>query len=53
VAYVRRLKLEALRGLAGGVDIDANEEIEAADVAEARRTLPARSTMRGDGGKRG
>jgi len=34
-AYVRRAKIDALMALAGQVDILSNDEIEAADLAEA------------------
>ena len=34
-AYVRRAKTDALMALAGKVDILSNDEIEAADLAEA------------------
>jgi hypothetical protein len=40
--HVRRLKLEGLRSLAGQVDIAANEEIEAIDLAEAERAVAGR-----------
>lgn len=36
-AYVRRAKTDALMALAGKVDILSNDEIEAADLAEALR----------------
>ena len=41
-AHVRRLKLEGLRSLAGTVDIASNDEIEAADFAEAERAVAGR-----------
>ena len=41
-AHVRRLKLEGLRSLAGTVDIASNDEIEAADLAEAERAAAGR-----------
>lgn len=34
-AYVRRARIDALMALAGQVDILSNDEIEAADLAEA------------------
>ena len=41
-SHVRRLKIDALRSLAGRVDIESNEEIEAADLAEAGRLKASR-----------
>ena len=41
-AHVRRLKLEGLRSLAGTVEIASNDEIEAADLAEAERAVVGR-----------
>jgi len=43
-SHVRRLKLEGLRSLAGRVPIATNDEIEAADVAEAGALATGRGT---------
>jgi Arc/MetJ family transcription regulator len=48
-AYVRRAKIEGLMALAGRVDILSNEEIEAADMAQAEAwSLADREALVGD-----
>ena len=39
-AYVRRAQIDGLMALAGQVDILSNDEIEAADLAEALAVAP-------------
>ena len=47
--YVRRAKIEGLMALAGRVDILSNEEIEAADMAQAEAwNLADREALVGD-----
>jgi Arc/MetJ family transcription regulator len=47
--YVRRAKIEGLMALAGRVDILSNEEIEAADMAQAEAwSLADREVLVGD-----
>jgi Arc/MetJ family transcription regulator len=47
--YVRRAKIEGLMALAGRVDILSNEEIEAADMAQAEAwSLADRESPVGD-----
>jgi len=47
--YVRRAKIEGLIALAGRVDILSNEEIEAADMAQAEAwSLADREALVGD-----
>jgi Arc/MetJ family transcription regulator len=48
--HARRLKIEGLRGLAGKVAIASNEQIEAADLEEARPALAAQPPRGGDRG---